>query len=395
MKKVLMFLALAGLSSAVWAQQRYGTAGDGFDAAPFSDKYRVITNRFGGNWFLSGGVGTALLLGDNDNAGKFGKRISPTIQLSAGKWFTPGMGLRLQYSGLQARGFAYDAMADYVKGRQMPDGYYRQRFNYMNLHGDVMFNLNALIGGYNPERFYEVMPYLGAGLTHNYSRPHRQALALNAGIINRFRLSDAFDLQLELAAMGTEDKFDGSIGGKRGYDGVLSASMGVVYRFPVRKFHRQEPPLVSVYELEAIREEMSRMDTDRKRLKSELAAAHYRAEEAEGVVVTRPDIVPRTVFFSIGSAEVSLREQMNLSYLADQMRIYPHTTYIIYGYADAATGTPDFNRQLSVKRAQAVADVLVKEYGIAACRLRTCGVGGVDSFGQPLLNRVVLVKLAE
>ena len=25
------------------------------------------------------------------------------------------------------------------------DGYYKQRFDYMNLHGDVMFNLNALL----------------------------------------------------------------------------------------------------------------------------------------------------------------------------------------------------------------------------------------------------------
>ena len=32
----------------------------------------------------------------------------------------------------------------------------------MNLHGDVMFNLNALFGGYNQHRVYEIIPYVGA-----------------------------------------------------------------------------------------------------------------------------------------------------------------------------------------------------------------------------------------
>ena len=46
----------------------------------------------------------------------------------------------------------------------MDDGYYKQRFDYMNLHGDVMFNLNALFGGYNQHRVYEIIPYVGAGV---------------------------------------------------------------------------------------------------------------------------------------------------------------------------------------------------------------------------------------
>ena len=51
-----------------------------------------------------------------------------------------------------------------------------------------MFNLNALFGGYNQHRVYEIIPYVGAGFTHNYSKPHREALSVNAGIINKFRI---------------------------------------------------------------------------------------------------------------------------------------------------------------------------------------------------------------
>ena len=211
-----MLLALAGLSSAAMAQQK--TEVVEYEIIQVQDKYQVITNPFWSNWFFSIGGGAEATFGDNDSAGSFGKRISPTLNISVGKWFTPGLGLRLQYSGLQARGFTYDKGADYVKGAELKDGYYKQRFDYMNLHGDVMFNLNALFGGYNQHRVYEIIPYVGAGFTHNYSKPHREALSVNAGIINKFRISNAVDINLELSAMAAEDKFDGEVGGDHGYD---------------------------------------------------------------------------------------------------------------------------------------------------------------------------------
>ena len=349
------------------------------------------------NWFFSIGGGAEATFGDNDKAGSFGKRISPTLNFAIGKWFTPGLGVRLQYSGLQARGYTYDAGADYVKGTQMDDGYYKQRFDYMNLHGDVMFNLNALFGGYNQHRVYEIIPYVGAGFTHNYTKPHREALSVNAGIINRFRISNAIDINLELSAMGVEDKFDGEVGGDHGYDGVLSATVGLTYRFPARGFRRPMPQLISQVELAAMQAQLAEMGAANQQLQNALVAAQNQpvAEVTETeVIVPDPDIAPRTVFFNIGSAEVSPREAMNLSYLADQMKQFPNATYTVNGYADSATGTPAFNKELSLKRAQAVVDVLVKQYGIPADRLKVDAGGGVDKFGQPILNRVVLVKSA-
>ena len=393
MKKIL---ALAGLTSAAWAQNSTSEVVE-YEVIQVQDKYQVITNPFWSNWFFSIGGGAEATFGDNDSAGSFGKRISPTLNVSVGKWFTPGLGLRLQYSGLQARGFTYDAGADYVKGTQLKDGYYKQRFDYMNLHGDVMFNLNALFGGYNQHRVYEIIPYVGAGFTHNYSKPHREALSVNAGIINKFRISNAIDINLELSAMGVEDKFDGEVGGDHGYDGVLSATVGLTYRFPARGFRRPMPQLISQIELAAMQDKLAAMGAQNAQLKNALIQAQNQpvAEVTETeVIVPDPDIAPRTVFFTIGSAELSPREIMNLSYLAEQMKQFPNATYTVNGYADSATGTPAFNKELSLKRAQAVKDALVKNYGIAADRLNIEAGGGVDKFGQPILNRVVLVKSA-
>lgn len=389
-----MLLALAGVSSVAMAQQTPVTVEQIDIYQVQDDKYQVVTNSFWDNWFFSVGGGASVLFGDNDGAGSFGKRISPTLNVSIGKWFTPGLGLRLQYSGLQAKGFSRDKNADFVHGGQLGDGYYKQKFDYMNLHGDVMFNLNSLFGGYNPDRVYEVIPYLGAGFTHSYSKPHRQALAMNVGVINRFRISDAVDINLELSAMGAEDKFDGTVAGKRGYDGLVSATLGMTYRFPVRGFSRPAPQLISALELAEMQQQIARMAADNQQLKSALTAARNKPAEVRETKVRVAGSAPRTVFFRIGSADISPREAMNLSYLADQMKQFPKATYTVNGYADSSTGTPAFNQELSLKRAQAVVDVLVKEYGISADRLKISADGGVDTFGQPILNRVVLVQTA-
>ena len=143
--------------------------------------------------------------------------------------------------------------------------------------------------------------------------------------------------------------------------------------------------------------QLAEMGAANQQLQNALVAAQNQpvAEVSETeVIVPDPDIAPRTVFFKIGSAEVSPREAMNLSYLADQMKEFPNATYTVNGYADSATGTPSFNQELSLKRAQAVVNVLVKQYGISADRLKIDAGGGVDKFGQPILNRVVLVKSA-
>ncbi len=386
-----MLLAFAGVSATALAQQaEYVEEID--MVIPRQDKYEVLTNSFWSNWFFSFGGGAEILFGDADQHGKFKDRVSPTLNVALGKWFTPGMGLRLQYSGLQARGYSTDAHAAYVRGNQRSGGLYKQRFDYMNLHGDVLMNLHALFGGYNPDRTYEIIPYLGAGFAHSYSEPHRQSLTVNAGIIQRFRLSDAMDFHIEIAGFLTEDKFGGDMGGAKGYDGVMNASLGFTYRFPRRGFSRPAPQLISQVELAAMQEKLADLALANRGLQSELNNARNRPVEVRETEVVVTDMTPRTVFFTIGSAQVDPRAVMSLSYLARQMQKFPNLTYTVNGYADSATGTPELNRELSRKRAQAVVDVLVKEYGIDASRLRVDANGGVDQFGQPILNRVVLVE---
>ena len=77
-----MLLALAGVSSAAMAQQKPVVV-EQVDIIQVQDKYQVITNPFWSNWFFSIGGGASVMYGDNDQElGDFGKRISPTMNIS-------------------------------------------------------------------------------------------------------------------------------------------------------------------------------------------------------------------------------------------------------------------------------------------------------------------------
>ena len=161
MKKGLLFILLAAVSVCLPAQEKENAA----------KSYRVETNRFGANWFISGGVGAQMYFGDNDGKADFGKRLAPALDIAVGKWFTPGIGLRVSYNGLQAKGATPDAGDVYVKGGTFSNGYYKQKWNLANFHGDVMLNLSNMLCGYNEERVYSFIPYAGAGLVHSWSDP--------------------------------------------------------------------------------------------------------------------------------------------------------------------------------------------------------------------------------
>ena len=71
-----------------------------------------------------------------------------------------------------------------------------------------------------------------------------------------------------------------------------------------------------------------------------------------------------------------------------------NATLIVTGYADSATGPADFNRELSRKRAEAVADELV-EMGVKRDNIKIEAMGGVDTLIPPSYNRRVTVEIAK
>ena len=80
MKKILMLLAFAGVTSVASAQQTMTVTE--YEVIQVQDKYQVITNPFWSNWFFSVGGGAQVLYGNNDHIGKFRDRVAPTFNVS-------------------------------------------------------------------------------------------------------------------------------------------------------------------------------------------------------------------------------------------------------------------------------------------------------------------------
>jgi outer membrane protein OmpA-like peptidoglycan-associated protein len=65
---------------------------------------------------------------------------------------------------------------------------------------------------------------------------------------------------------------------------------------------------------------------------------------------------------------------------------------VVTGYADSKTGTAEGNQKLSERRAQAVADELVR-LGVNRDRIEVVAAGAVDTVSPAEYNRRVTVEL--
>lgn len=79
------------------------------------------------------------------------------------------------------------------------------------------------------------------------------------------------------------------------------------------------------------------------------------------------------VYFPVGSAVLDQDDMRQLTWFANKMQPYPQANFLVQGFADS-TGAEATNQQLSVDRAQAVAQFLVGQ-GIALSRMNVQGFG--------------------
>jgi len=83
--------------------------------------------------------------------------------------------------------------------------------------------------------------------------------------------------------------------------------------------------------------------------------------------------LPQDILFDTGSAVVRSGIQRDLRAVAGNLQSYPDTTVQIVGHTDNV-GEATYNQDLSARRANSVADILLNE-GIAFSRIRTFGRG--------------------
>ena len=89
----------------------------------------------------------------------------------------------------------------------------------------------------------------------------------------------------------------------------------------------------------------------------------------ERLIVT----LPQDILFDVDSASVRPGLRDDLMTVASSLRDYPDSTVQIVGHTDN-TGDAGYNQQLSERRANAVADVLM-DGGVGFSRIQTFGRG--------------------
>lgn len=355
------------------------------------------TNRFFDNIWIGVGGGVNIYHGENDSYGKFGKRLAPAIDVNVGKWITPSVGLRLGYSGLDAKGWTL-GQTSYAKG--LADGdIYKEKFGVSYLHGDVMWNLSNAISGYKETRTWNFVPFIGAGWARSYGNDcHDNEFAVSVGLLNNIRLSNLLDLTLEARHMFVNERFDGVARGSKG-EGMTSVTVGLTFKLNRRGFKRVQPAVAPDYSsylnrIRTLEGDNADLAGKNKTLQAENEELRNRKPATEQITVSTVSASPVVLFFPIGKATLDKKELTNLEfYVKHAIKADKNKTFTLIGSADKATGSKELNQRLSEQRMQYVYDLLVNKYGVSKDRLVKKAEGDTNNrFAEPELNRAVIVE---
>lgn len=439
-KKTLIALVALGSLSVAYAQDK-----DTQRAEDRAKMFRgVITNKFSSNWEVGAAVGTQIYFGDHDKQMRFFDRLDLNLGVKAGKWWTPGIGVRLGVfggnisgvSGWTAHENVYHPNANkynyqgFVNHATVENGLatsgdvykhtnhsyplFETTQKYINMHGDVLFNVSHMVGGYNPERFYSFIPFASAGFALSLNKAvngyYSHEATVGLGLINRFRLSEALDLDFEIRGTYTGDRFDQEFVADYGYEGrgyqaqagrwgegMLSASLGINYKIPRRGW---EQPQVCpnnddvIADLKkSLENQLALRENDAQRIK-ELENALNKQDE-----ITRENVTlyPLLVTFHIDRWFLCNKNRVNLGFLAEALKANPNLKFKVTGFADAGTGSVKRNIFLAKKRSEVIYNCLVNEFGVPASQLIRDDKGGVENmyYNDPRCSRAVLLKVAE
>ena len=351
-------------------------------------KYSVATNSFWSNWFIQVGAQWNAWYSAEEHGNNLDRspledfRSSPGASIAIGKWFTPGLGLRTKAMGIWGKSVRG------IKGNPV-DNFNR----FWVLNENILFNVSNMLLGYNPDRVWNFIPFIGGGIgrsmTHN-----RYGMDLNIGLLNEFRLSRKVFLNLEVGWNRFETDIDGydrtldpGIRGWDSHDNLLYAELGLTFNLGKGTWDK-------VPDVDAIKRlHQSQIDA----LNGQLADANAEIDRLNKLIrdhkcpepkAIKNIAVPATVYFycdKTKSGPSYSRDMVDVRTLA-KLALDNDADVLVTGYADSATGKPDHNQWLSDERAKTVVEEIVG-MGVSRSKITAVGKGGVDILSPFELNR--------
>lgn len=333
------------------------------------------------NLFFSAHVGLSLSMSENTRFTNFFAVTRPSFRFAVGKFFYPQFGLRGSIEYLNQRGRINWEQAKICEQEKHPNGD-NGNYNFSMLGGflDGMIDFHNVIWKYKDDRRFHLIGYFGLGCFYtfgfnktqleHYTKDHTYEvdpkshfyLAGRGGLIAQYQITDAWDLNVDMSFNGTDDAYNG-IRFRRVYDTYVDVMAGLTYhiknsagRRRLQYSHYTDEDVVTVlnrqiYELNDSIEDALKPVT--------------KMEEN----VSYNEMLQTTVSFYIDKTFITDAQKRNVRSVAKFMETHPDLDVVVTGYADIQTAYPKYNMMLSKKRAQAVYDMLVKEYNVDPARL--------------------------
>ena len=364
------------------------------------------TNSFGDNWFIGAGGGINIFLNKD-----YDVKIGPSVDAGFGKWFTPAIGMRVGYQGINAQAWSNTAN---VLGNTLDTdkNQYLQKFGYMYIHGDFLWNASDGIGGYKETRFWDLVPYLHAGYFRSYGMNkvdfYDNEFAMGAGLLHQLRLTDRLDIIIDMRATVV----NGRVIDHSGVSIIPSVTAGLAVDLGWPNFVRTSTVLeaveianleqVAVLEAAAAALEIANASLENqnkqlqkanKKMTQEIAQIQKEPMLIETDIFT--SMTPASIYFNIGETTLGEKEMQHFDFIAQNIiaKADKETNILItvMGTADGNTGTMRRNQHLSEARGKYIFGLLTTKYGIAPERLIVKSEV-VKKAAKPELSRAVVIS---
>lgn len=338
---------------------------------------------------LQGGAEMTLFNGTNE--------VSPIGALEVGSWYNSKVGLR---------GKAY-----FWKNKYDNDDM-RQTFKYTNtkVSVDFLLDLTNLIKENRKVKNFSTVWFVGAGINMNWAKDvayevtdeypngwakqmrwdgtrHNVGFSANTGFRFQYDILKWLGVNVEVAGHYNghhANNYANNLG-----DWQFTALAGVVFNLGQKSGAGKKKVVVPPTPVRPA-QPAQKAEPKPAQKPAPKPAAKKPAETKPAAPAKR---YQETVFFGNAVSELTAEEDAKLKELAQWMNENPGAYIYLTGYADATTGNPELNMEISKKRVEAVANVLKEKYGIKEARIHTSYKGDtVQPYSTPERNRCVVLS---
>ncbi len=328
------------------------------------------TNRVLDNIVVSAGAGFNAVI---DNG--YGNIGGWAVDLSAGKWFTPSVGLSV---GIQTgTNKAQDTSNGWFAGEDS--------FSATEIHGEFRWNASNCLGGYK-DRLVSVVPFLRAGVLYTkYDGDRKNEFCGGGGLQVDVRLTQRLGLFTRgVLTFAREETYRGA-GKAICFPSVIAGvNVQVGKRTGFDKFKIEKVEVVKTVDntdYDTLRRLQEELEYQKGLVKT--------VEVTDTVEIYRPEIV----YFNLDKDFLTEREKAHLEYF---VRFLPDgVTLTVTGHADKETGNPRHNMGLSQRRADTVVRTLTQLGARFGKAIKVAKGDTANQFNTPEKNRCAIIEISK